>query len=654
MLKKYNRKIIILLIILFIIPLTSAGVIKNAKDQSNMKNGDYVLFGKYSGKPILWRVINIDSDGTPFLFSEKSLCSKTFIGGETWEDSTIREWLNSSDKPDGFLSNFSKEESSLIKQVNHKNILPGNKISEAEGGTEVLPYSNSIRNCVNDYNNAYYKNITDKVFLIDIKELHDYVYNRGWALLRPLLNNVTDNSLYYTRTTSTVDGNSAPYAVSASKYPQEYDDLISTADDESVGIVPALCLTTLSTKEGNGTVDSPYTITNDIQVPKYSVPNPPANFKYSFISSSVGKFIKLSWGKVNKAVRYKIYYKEDNGSYSLYQSLNEQEAILDDLFNSSNYSFVVTTENQAGESKFSTTVNVKRQIINSNNMNKKTLSIGDYVKFGKYNGKSILWQVINIDKDGAPLLCSDKIICFKPFDAAESGTYWSMYNSISKKSKFEDLQGSTKWDNSNIREWLNSDDKHVKYSTQPPAQVAVNEFSKNYYADEAGFLTNFNKAELNKIKIITHKTILDVKYKGEADGGTQQYKFSTYLKSIQNYDKTYYKNVKDKVFLLDEKDINDSMKKDTDIIFKKCPTKEATIKFSNYYTDVLADPTEEFNLYWLRSPNILIYPPYKGSFMKFFTAAKDSGIVPCIYLNSAKFIAGEGTPNNPYLITTIN
>lgn len=140
---------------------------------NNIKIGDYVTLGKYQGKDILWRCVDIDENG-PLMLSDKVLCVKPYDaagtnkvgshekgydfgtfrkeeGSNYWNDSNIHDWLNSSaengnviwkcgNPPNesnvfnglnryhqeaGFLNQFTNKERSLIKNVKQKQILDG-------------------------------------------------------------------------------------------------------------------------------------------------------------------------------------------------------------------------------------------------------------------------------------------------------------------------------------------------------------------------------------------------------------------------------------------------------------------------------------------------------------------------------------------------
>jgi hypothetical protein len=183
-----------------------------------------------------------------------------------------------------------------------------------------------------------------------------------------------------------------------------------------------------------------------------------------------------------------------------------------------------------------------------------TLKLGDYVEFGSYNSSPIIWRVINVNDDSSVMLYSEKILCIKPFDAAESGLSNQTGGSYTTD-KDRQRYGSNNWKSSNIREWLNSDKRAVVYTTQPPNDSAV-WGNMNSYAKEAGFLTNLTEKEKIAIQPVTHKSLLsgvDSKYK---NGGTQKHKFEESIDQvIANYDSAYYENVIDKVFLLDVREL---------------------------------------------------------------------------------------------------
>lgn len=130
-----------------------------------------------------------------------------------------------------------------------------------------------------------------------------------------------------------------------------------------------------------------------------------------------------------------------------------------------------------------------------------SLKVGDFVELGQYENEPVVWQVVNIDTDGNPLLFSRRILTIKAFDA--SGSQYDedgYYN-------FEKYYGSNRWETSTLRKWLNSDDKLVNWSNNAPDIENVFNGEKPYNT-EAGFLhdSNFNAKEKAIIKETTYTT----------------------------------------------------------------------------------------------------------------------------------------------------
>lgn len=286
------------------------------------------------------------------------------------------------------------------------------------------------------------------------------------------------------------------------------------------------------------------------------------------------------------------------------------------------------------------------------NTDSASFAVGQYIEFGKYLGKPILWKIINIDDEGDPLLFSEKIISIKCFDAAESGTYDYDYT--------RDGVGSANWETSNIREWLNSDDAKVQYSTCPPVKEALGQTEG--YADENGFLSNFSEKEKTMLKAVKHKMLLDEVDKAQKDGGTEDHIFDTSLSpdqpisefvctpqdALTNYDNSYYKMVTDKVFLLSVKELKEYVADRNDSWIKET-TETAMEQATEDYCD----------FYWLRTPSddtsVRVAGPYevRGQGVLDYTAAFANGVCPAIYLDvdgEMKITSGNGSKEHPYVL----
>ena len=184
----------------------------------------------------------------------------------------------------------------------------------------------------------------------------------------------------------------------------------------------------------------------------------------------------------------------------------------------------------------------------------QTVNIGDYIRFGSYNGAPILWRVINVDETtGDPILFADRILTLKAFDAA--GNY---HTGNSDRVGY----GSNFYKDSNIRQWLNSSSANSGANTidwiQNDPSVSNMYFGYNPYNNEKGFLAdgNFTQAERSLIKPYTHKVLLDSLDYEKKDGGTEPYTSNSFIDQVvQNYDAAYFQNVTDSIFLLSVKQL---------------------------------------------------------------------------------------------------
>lgn len=171
-----------------------------------------------------------------------------------------------------------------------------------------------------------------------------------------------------------------------------------------------------------------------------------------------------------------------------------------------------------------------------------SISIGDKITLGTYNGEPITWVCVDIDDNG-PLMLSEDVLCVKEYDApgASSTYHTDGWGYIREK------YGSNCWYDSNIRQWLNSNESAVSWTHCPPS-----------YSSEAGFMTNFSPEDLNCIKTVNHLVNVNSwenKRYGYCDGGSSDTIPDLYEKNfnVKNY---YYKNVEDKMFLLSASQFN--------------------------------------------------------------------------------------------------
>ena len=197
-----------------------------AKTTTQVKLGDYITLGKYNDKDIVWRCVSIDGDGTLMLAdniidnlpydaitsdnSRTKSHSRDYrrdtYGSNYWKDSNMRSWLNSVakagevkwlcgnapkenyvdgnayDQKAGFLNGFSKAEIATMKIVTQRSLVshPEYKRGIYDGdGRSDLEFNENIQNVVQNYDSVYGENSTEKVFLLDVKQVNAVWKNYG-------------------------------------------------------------------------------------------------------------------------------------------------------------------------------------------------------------------------------------------------------------------------------------------------------------------------------------------------------------------------------------------------------------------------------------------------------------------------------------------
>ncbi len=240
-------------------------------------------------------------------------------------------------------------------------------------------------------------------------------------------------------------------------------------------------------------------------------------------------------------------------------------------------------------------------------------SIGDKITLGNYNNEPITWVCVLIDDNG-PLFLSEKILCKKEYDAAgESAKYHTDGWGYIRKQ-----YGSSCWEDSNIRQWLNTRGK-VEYTHCSPS-----------YAEEDGFLSSFTESELDTIKEVTHQinvNIWESTRTGYCDGGSAD-NVNPFSGTI-DYDKFYHKNVTDKVMLLDYIQTNKIWNSN----------KEYLSADENYFLGSVTG--NNFACY--EHVNIT-----SGNGRTFFTVSNPCGIRPAIYIDATKKV-NDGLVKGSYI-----
>ena len=214
--KKLLAVLLLLCVVVTGIPVSAA----EGETTPTVEIGTYISLGKYNGKSIIWRCVDIDENGTLMLAdrivdtlpydartndndrskSHSRNYKRDSYGSNYWKDSNMRSWLNSTavagevkwlcgnppksnsakgnsyDDKAGFLNEFSKVEIAAMKTVTQRSLVshPEYKQGIYEGDARSdLELNYDIENVARNFDSAYYENSTEKVFLLDVKQVNN-------------------------------------------------------------------------------------------------------------------------------------------------------------------------------------------------------------------------------------------------------------------------------------------------------------------------------------------------------------------------------------------------------------------------------------------------------------------------------------------------
>ncbi|MGL4800307.1 MAG: TIR domain-containing protein [Cellulosilyticaceae bacterium] len=299
------------------------------------------------------------------------------------------------------------------------------------------------------------------------------------------------------------------------------------------------------------------------------------------------------------------------------------------------------------------------------------LEVGDYIRFGTYQGAPIDWIVIRVKENGSPLLIAKEILTLKSFDAAESGKWGesstgekfdvhkpkeSVYTDYTAQT-LREMKGSNHWGSSNMRTWLNSDSRKVAYSDTAPIKEAVSGKLNDYYK-EAGFLSEFTSSEKDRIQNTTYKSVLAEADASKKKAGSEVFGFkkAAIKESISNSSNAYYEELTDKVFLLSVEELIAYME-DEYIEIKTTLTEEAIANDkSGWYKD-LKGQTGGYHMWWLRTPagqsaSEVCAVGTKGDVVYTeYATSSGVGVRPAVYIDVKDAeVEGSGSEQLPYII----
>lgn len=396
--------------------------------------------------------------------------------------------------------------------------------------------------------------MTDKVFLLTHKDIYEYIiknkeilgnYNLAYPRLQTVYStqNIPYESNWFGRYRLLDPGRTYSYWINT---PSDYFIDYGIKADGLIGVRPALYLKTAEVASGKGTESDTYRIkVIDDEVRKIIL-NPTSTTAREGTQILINAYVEPFYADV-QSIKFEstnldvIYINKQNFEWVECYAANAN--IIVKALRSGKATIRATSNDDK--------VTAEATIIVVPEATENGIKIGDYIEFSKYNGKPILWRVININEDGSPMLLSDRILTFKAFDA--KGDNIGRDDQRNSRNQY----GSNLWVASTLRQWLNSSDMKVDYKYNLPTSENV---IFNAYDDEKGFLAdgNFTEAERNLILTSKIKVLIPEvdAVDGLLEGGEENHKFVTTVpyfhdyvffrdgfNMVANYDNAYYTTV---------------------------------------------------------------------------------------------------------------
>lgn len=120
-----------------------------------------MIFGTYNNAPLEWEIYESLNDGTEILITKDAITELRFDDNSNlWEESELREWLNSE-----FLDGFSEDEKSKILKTTNAQILPTEHKSYALWGDHTHYWNFTKKGASNLSKTAYHYYLDDYVYL---------------------------------------------------------------------------------------------------------------------------------------------------------------------------------------------------------------------------------------------------------------------------------------------------------------------------------------------------------------------------------------------------------------------------------------------------------------------------------------------------------
>ncbi len=438
--------------------------------------GDFVYFGSFEHTtgmweyenyrtPIKWRVMEIDTAGIATLLSWHVIDNRPMNGkvANEWEGTDLQKWLNDAGLFNSIPSNNKSGNFTSIESSNsviNKIRLPGSTSTvfatlpsqaQIERWTSTPTAADPLQSVLPTAAGTYRisgKSGNQAGYWLRGDTQENFNGNDAWGV------NAEGSYVTFSSDAKVVsEGGARP----------------------AYGVRPVIQINTKSNSlikgTGNGTADMPYmmldmipfasnvasaSVDSNILTLKFSkefviVGQPKAtDFKVTQNGENVGIY-NIEWGLTNG--------RERTMTLRLNKAFTSGESgITISYANTSNYYVIRLVDGYQYVGGFN-------NVTVSNVTNKRELRMGDYVFFGnEYNNESILWQVVG---DSSQTNIAYRLLATKPVDAKAWGA--------------PPTQQNTSWEQSELRAWLNDEDRgFMSVFAKPRIKMFVDDEGKEF------------------------------------------------------------------------------------------------------------------------------------------------------------------------------
>lgn len=583
-----KRSAAILLTVFFVVGFFS---VPASADEAYLVPGKYVRLGSYMGKPLIWRCVGSDENGL-LMLCEDIICFKAYSSGSSlWADSWLRQWMNSDaaavawngDPPDTAHAD-------------------GNAYADEPGF--LCGFTAAERELIVPALNKSVLNEADIARADSGTEVH--LYNSTGQVLKSVQN--YDEAYGLTTPDLVFCPNITQMELVMANYPTEF-----TAGPTSEAL------------EQTGNIKNFESLSNGYYWLRDSLGNAEFTEAVRCIYPD-GRILFADAFESSVGVRPALYMTEKLPAVTGSGYRKDPYAVTEEIL--------------------SAALPVGSPIASAGRLSARgpysSITEGDYLTIGSYNGGKILWRCVDINENG-PLMLSDRILSFKSFDA--SGSHGT---------DDRDKYGSNNWAMSNIRSWLNSlGDSGQKDWPCGNAPTSDKCDGYNGYSVEKGFLAGFTPEERRFMRTVSLRTFINPIDADENTTGTEPLVSRRNVNLDSNYGSAYASYTWDTVFLLSIQEAG-RVKQDFGNFLTASPT-AASVNLNEAYIEGLS--SDHSAVWWLRDADAesdcnVRAVTLDGWIHSIAAVRSSNGIRPAFYLNmdTVEFLSGDGSRDRPYRV----